>query len=403
MVEEIPLAVELRDAGVVRAGVLVAVAEDALRLEMAVDAVGHGVGDALGHEPGGVGEVVFAVVLVDPGAFGEAVLLPVDVEALHRAVELDHVFLELGVVAVAVAPDEVRLAVVVDHDGRVDARPGVAGGEAVFRLHELLADGVLVGAFRLIGDRDADARAVGAGVEVVFAVARDHLRGVGGVRGVPLEIGNGDGGGPFRPGLHVLRGEEAPVLHGVVRVRTAVLGGVVVAGDEPERVADHDGRGVGGVFVLEDGVVDRLVFADGLHVARGGRGRLRGCGLGLGSGRRHLGLTVAAPFLTAVLALLRAFPAGSLKPVNDLPADSSGFLTALTPLFLALLTGRALLLLVLGREFDRRCGQRERGEDEEGVFKGEHDSSLLSYCWTESDIWVFKSWMVSNKTAAASR
>ena len=349
MVEEIPLAVELRDAGVVRAGVFVAVAEDAFCLEVALDAVGHGVGDALGHEPGGVSEVVLAVVLVDPRAFRETVLLPVDVEALHRAVELDHVFLELGVVAVAVAPDEVRLAVVVDHHGRVDARPGVAGGETVFRFHELLADGVLVGAFRLVGDRDADARAVGAGVEVVFAVARDHLGGVGGVRGVPGEAGNGDRGGPFRPGLHVLRGEEAPVLHGVVRVRTAVLGGVVVAGDEPERVADHDGRRVGGVFVLEDGVVDRLVFADGLHVAGLCGGGLGGFGLGLAA----LGTLTA---LTAGALLVAGLSVGTLAARPLLSGLGVFALLALTAL-----TARTLLLLVLRHELDCGGGQRDRG------------------------------------------
>jgi hypothetical protein len=83
----------------------------------------------------GVGKVVGAVALVELGGFFKVALEGGEVDRVDPAVVGDHVFAELDVVKVGVAPVEVGLAVIVDLYCRVDG--AVGDGR--------LADGVFYG------------------------------------------------------------------------------------------------------------------------------------------------------------------------------------------------------------------------------------------------------------------
>ena len=120
--EEEPLVAEVdngRMGGVAVAGNL---RDDAHRLPRALHAVGHGIGYLL-RPFGCVGEVILAVVLMHPRRLCER-MVGAEVDLLDASRHnLGHVVLQFGDVTLAVAPDEVGRAVVVDVDRRVDAGP----------------------------------------------------------------------------------------------------------------------------------------------------------------------------------------------------------------------------------------------------------------------------------------
>jgi hypothetical protein len=173
---------------------------------------------------------------VDPDAFVEVG----GVEGADVAVAGDHVGLELDDAKLVLAEVEVGLAVVVEEDAGVDGAGAgfVAGDEGV-------AEGVVKGAGWFVGDGDADL-VVGGEVEVIFAVAGGGV-GRPGVLFGPGDVGEREDDAVVGPGAEVGGGEGVPVGH-----VPAVAAGDVVAGVDPEFVAEDAGGGVG-LEVGEDG------------------------------------------------------------------------------------------------------------------------------------------------------
>ena len=186
----------------------------------AVDAVAHGVCDFL-WPSGGVGQIVLVAAAVYPRRLGEVGQL----HTMYRAVQLNHIGLEAGVVAVFVAPEEICLTVVVDKHGWVDAYPRVRGSGAVGLCEQRAADGVAERSARRVGDGHADARAVGADIIVVLAVALDTLGGIGRMGAVPrLKLLYPKRYGMLRPMLHVGGREYTPVGHMVSGLVARLVG-----------------------------------------------------------------------------------------------------------------------------------------------------------------------------------
>ena len=250
-VEEIPVALELGDAGVDAVGVLCVAAHDSARRPRAFHAGRGGVGRHF-VEPvqnvGDVDHVVDAVALEEPRTLGV-------VRQAHHfdlAVKLDHVRLQLRDVKHGVPPREPRRAVVVDEDRRVHVVPADGAGRHAVP-HERLADGVLERTFRLVGDGDADGAsavlplAAERDVEPVFAVLPDRLGGPG-VVGAPFERVLAGDGAVCLPVHHVLRGVAEPVVHDEPLARRSL----VVRGVEVDGVAVHERGGVCGEDVGEE-------------------------------------------------------------------------------------------------------------------------------------------------------
>ena len=99
--EEDGLSLELYDGGMGRVAVAGYFGKHALVLVWAVNLVAHGVTN-LFWPPFRKGEVVLAVMLVYPRCFGK--LCSCDWNFLYFAINLYHVFLEFGDVALAVTP-----------------------------------------------------------------------------------------------------------------------------------------------------------------------------------------------------------------------------------------------------------------------------------------------------------
>ncbi len=114
--------------------------------------VGNGIGNFL-RPAAGVSEVVFAVVLMHPGRLGEIR----HINPAYLTVCLRHVVLQFGAVALAVAPNDISRAVIVDQNGGVDAGPTVLRGEAVFVGEQGFPQGIPVGAGDLVCDCHTDA------------------------------------------------------------------------------------------------------------------------------------------------------------------------------------------------------------------------------------------------------
>src|SRR5690606_3753915 len=123
--EDVPLALELGDARVDGEAVLPGAGQLAAVRPWTLDGRGGGVGDArvgvVTTVQRCVGQVVGAAALVQPGTFLE--VRRGDVGDL--SVQLDHVGLEPGDVAVAVAPGDPGAAVVVGEHRWVDVLPAV--------------------------------------------------------------------------------------------------------------------------------------------------------------------------------------------------------------------------------------------------------------------------------------
>ena len=82
--------------------------------------VRHSIGNLFGPLAG-ISQVVFALILVHPRPFGKSWHM----DLVDVAVNLSHVILQLGIVALSVAPYNIRCAIVVSKDGGVDAGPAV--------------------------------------------------------------------------------------------------------------------------------------------------------------------------------------------------------------------------------------------------------------------------------------
>ena len=103
--EEEPLAFEFDDGGVRGVRVAGYLADDTYGRVGTTDAIGYGACNLLGPLTG-VGQVVLAVVLVHPRCLGEAR----HVNLVNLPVNLNHIVLQLGVVALLISPDDIRCA-----------------------------------------------------------------------------------------------------------------------------------------------------------------------------------------------------------------------------------------------------------------------------------------------------
>ena len=220
--------------------------------------VGNGIGNFL-RPAAGVGEVVFAVVLMHPGRLGEIR----HINPVYLTVCLRHVVLQLGAVALAVAPNDISRAVIIYQDGGVDAGPTVLRGEAFFVGEQGFPQGIPVGAGDLVCDCHTDAAPVSGDVPVIPAVlAFGYMSGVCLFAVSPPEIIDVQWRRVFRPVLHVGGGVEQPVLHHI----SCLVAGGIVSGKEPQRVVFHECGRIGCVFVPDDGIAVRFEFVP-QHIA----------------------------------------------------------------------------------------------------------------------------------------
>ena len=271
VVEHVPLALEEHAAAVDRAGSLGAVHDLPAVLPRTVYRLRRRVSPVLGNAARRVFEIVRVAELVYPRRLlevrvdglarprsprllerlAERGLLHQPRDWLHFRGELDHVLLQLRVPAsrrpAAVAPEEIRLAVVVDEDGRIDISR--AGPD------ERLSDRIRPRTLRSIRNGNADAVAariesVHRDIPVPLPVALDRLarpRAVVAER--PLENGRRHHRTKVLPVLEILRAHHAPVAH-----RIAARIWLVVSGEYVEPIPVDDSRGIGREARLHDRV-----------------------------------------------------------------------------------------------------------------------------------------------------
>ena len=220
--------------------------------------VAHTIGNALRNTTGSVHHIILVLLaldpllalldhllaLHDPRALGITLHLGV---ALHFAIEFNHVLLELDAIELRVAPIEVGLSIVVNHDRGVDVVPLTV-------LVKWLAQRVAIRTFHLVGYSHADGHAVrDVGVnwyiKIELTVALDALRSPGAVVG-PLEVTLRQGATVVGPVDHVGGREEAPLVH---PEEVGLL--LVMAGEDIETVATHHRSRVGRKTGLSNGVL----------------------------------------------------------------------------------------------------------------------------------------------------
>ena len=152
MVDEVPVAVELYYGLMVVIGIACYFIQNALGLPRAVNAAAHGVAYLFG-EFRRIRQVVPVAALVNPRSLG----VSGKVYRNYRTVKLDHVRLELCIVALCITPEDVGLAVIVDKHCGVYVVPSygsVLGGHVVG--HESRASGIDKRSERTVGDSDSD-------------------------------------------------------------------------------------------------------------------------------------------------------------------------------------------------------------------------------------------------------
>ncbi len=137
----------------------------------------------------GIGQVIELAPLVQPGALLEMWRRDLG----NRAVDLDHIGLQLSDIALPIAPGDPGGAVVIGQHGRVDILPAMRALGRHLIGDERGALGIDEGPGRLVGNRDRERLAgmavvmLDGGVEPVFAVLVDRLAGPGVLLG-PFEI-----------------------------------------------------------------------------------------------------------------------------------------------------------------------------------------------------------------------
>ena len=216
MREEEPLVVIIDDGRVSRVAVASYLADDALCRPLAHDVVRHGVGNLL-WPTRCIAQIILAIVLMHPRSLGKRELSTY-VNALDVAIYLHHVVLQLGDVALLVAPYNIRCIVIVDEDGWVDASPTVLGIEAILVGKQWFAQGILVRTRNLIAHRHADATPVGRDIPIILAVAFHHMTSVCLLALRPLEVGDHQWRRILRPMLQVGSREYLPVVHLITRM-----------------------------------------------------------------------------------------------------------------------------------------------------------------------------------------
>ena len=90
------------------------------------NAVGHGI-RYLFRPLRGIGEIIFAVGLVDIRSFCKIL----QVQRMYFTVDFFHVFIQACIVAFSVSPKDVGLAIVVNKHNRVNTSPTMCGSFAI--------------------------------------------------------------------------------------------------------------------------------------------------------------------------------------------------------------------------------------------------------------------------------
>ena len=248
--EEEPSITEFDDGRMGGVGVAGNLADDAHGGIWAADVVGYGVCNLFGPLTG-VGQIILAIIFMHPRGLGEVWYI----DAMNLAVNLRHIVLQLGVVALFVTPDDIRCAVIVDEDSGIDARPTVFRGEAILVGEQGFPECVFVRSGNFVANGHADAAPVGGDVPVVASVLTAcHVSGVGLMAVGPLEVVDAKGRWIFCPVLHVGGGVEQPVFHHVARL----IAGGIVSSKEPESVALHQYGGISSMFVADNGIARAL-------------------------------------------------------------------------------------------------------------------------------------------------
>ena len=124
-----------------------------------------------------VNHVILFITLVDPRAFcvnGISARREATTHIRHLdiAIELNHVFFELGVIELRIAPVEPSLAIVINPHGRIDVIP-------VRTCKMLTITSILERTFRFVGHSNINSAATASRfhshVVVIFAIATNHL------------------------------------------------------------------------------------------------------------------------------------------------------------------------------------------------------------------------------------
>ena len=170
------------------------------------------------------------------------------VDALDFAINLHHIILQLGDVALSITPYNIRCIVIVDEDGWVDASPTVLGIEAILVGQQWFAQCILVRARNLIAYSHTNATPVGRNIPVVLAVSFHHMSGVCLLALCPLEIRNHQWGWILGPMLHIGGRENLPVVHFVTRM--IALG--IMTSEKPQGVLIYQNGRVGSIDMREE-------------------------------------------------------------------------------------------------------------------------------------------------------
>ena len=206
--------------------------------------IAHGITDAFGAASGSKGQVIMVVALVKPWPFLISLQLA-DFYDVARG--RNHVFVELHIIKIGVAPIHISLSVVVDIYRGVDVVP------MLLLPYQRLADRVFKRTVRRVGYQHADSIAMKRTVHIELAITFDDLQSPCSVVTLtPSEVLQRSNGTVVGPVHHVGGSIKLPIQH----FEPISLCIVLVMGRIKEHgVIVHHRRGVGRVLGLDNGIL----------------------------------------------------------------------------------------------------------------------------------------------------
>jgi len=222
--------------------------DPAFVLVRAQGVVGHGIDNfRLVAREGAVtvGQVVFSVVLMDPGGLEEFFQAFDD---MHLAVVGDHVVVQFDAAASVLPHEHVGLPVIVDEHAGVDEiavtdDPGRVDGE------ERMPQRILERAVRAVRDGHADVFDIGRIIQVILPVPFHAVRCPGVLRRPGRLLEGPEDHAPVLEGLHVAGHIDMVILHVEAPGHVPVVAGIHV-----QRITEHMGRRVRRIHVRDDGI-----------------------------------------------------------------------------------------------------------------------------------------------------
>ena len=127
--------------------------KQSLEFPWTMDAVCHCIGYLL-RPCTRICQIILSIGFVYPCGFRERPAL-IELELGYLAFDFHHIFLQLCIIAVAIAPKDICLTIVIDEDSRVDAHPVMICTLAVGLCKKGLSDSILVRTFRAVADGNA--------------------------------------------------------------------------------------------------------------------------------------------------------------------------------------------------------------------------------------------------------